>query len=310
MMSRKGKEPVTTRDTTPEQSTSPFRPLVDDDLINMISEATAGVINHGQPIVDNDKMMRIILALQNQMNIQVEAVNLADCFDYEGFENRETVGEMPSGTKDGEGTFGGQDKDKEKKDEEENEEEKDGDEDKDDNQGDDVDKDKDNEEDQGNTGLGGSDSTDSDDGDDEELIVENPSTDQGSKHVYTTAEGHVLEDIDEGENVDDPIDVSSHVQKYDNEQTPPAEASTTRIGRTWWFKAYKPQQLKGFVCGQETRGMIQYFKSAHALQSLPRWDVRKLSELNIVNPGDHTVAYDLHSIIRSQSSLRFISFIP
>ncbi|KAI3819025.1 hypothetical protein L1987_12847 [Smallanthus sonchifolius] len=174
-------------------------------------------------------MMRMIVALQNQVNIQVEAANLSECFNYEGFENRENLGEGPSGSKNvGEGTSIGQEqeKEKEKENEEDKEEEKD-DEEKD-NKQDDIEKDKDDEEDQGNARLGGSDSTDSDDGDDEELIVEHSSVDQGSKHVYTTAEGHVLEDNEKGDNIDDPIDVSLLLHKSDDEQTPPAEVFKTK----------------------------------------------------------------------------------
>ncbi|KAI3815955.1 hypothetical protein L1987_15639 [Smallanthus sonchifolius] len=137
-------------------------------------------------------MMRMIHAIQSKVNIQVEAGNLAGCFDYEGFENRENEGEGPSRIKDGEGTCGGS----------------------------------------GDTCLGGSDSSESDDGDDEELIVDNPSTNQASKPVCTTVEGWVLEDIDEYDNIDNPIDVSSPVHKSDDEQAPRPEASKERIDRT------------------------------------------------------------------------------
>ncbi|KAI3814262.1 hypothetical protein L1987_19012 [Smallanthus sonchifolius] len=142
-----------------------------------------------------DRMMKMIMELQERVNIQTKVVTLSDCFGLEGFE-RENVGAGPS-------------KRENEEDKEEIMKKK-----KDDNQ-DEADKDKD-DEDQGNTGLVGSDSYDTDDGDDDEVIVDNPLTNQGSKPVCTDVGVHVLEDLDEGDKIDNPIDVSSPIHKSDD----------------------------------------------------------------------------------------------
>ncbi|KAI3807523.1 hypothetical protein L1987_23453 [Smallanthus sonchifolius] len=245
MMSRKGKEPVKTRVTTLEHPTSLVQAPIDEDLINMITEATVGVISqlrtHVANLKVNEKSFKKGLMFKLKQSIYQTVLIL------KGLRERENMGEGPSGINVGEGTSGQLPvniEDEEKENEEEKKEEKE----KDENQVD-VDKDKDDDEDRGDTGLGGSDGSDStfsDDDNDEETFVGNPSTDQGSKPLYTTVEGQVLEDIEEGDNIDDPIDVSSPLYKSDYEQIPPAEASKPRIDITEWFKAFEPKNLRSF----------------------------------------------------------------
>ncbi|KAI3687386.1 hypothetical protein L1987_81081 [Smallanthus sonchifolius] len=153
------------------------------------------------------------------------------------------------------------------------EDKEDGDKDKDENQDGSV-KYEDADKDQGDVGMGGSVSSDTDDGDgdDEEVFIV-PSTNQGSKLTYSTAEGQVLDNLDKEDKVDDSLD-----------------------------------HQRGLYMVNRRGGVIQYFKSKHALQSLPRWDISKLSKLDIINPGNHSVAFDLQSMIQSQSSYGFTSF--
>ncbi|KAI3717641.1 hypothetical protein L1987_69389 [Smallanthus sonchifolius] len=118
-------------------------------------------------------------------------------------------------------------------------------------------------------------------------------------------------------------------------QTPPAEISTTKLDRIGWFKASKLAQpkvyqnfaehkrestkkiiiwkfyhLRNLYVVKRRGGVIPCFKSFHALQSLPRWDIMELSELELINPGNNNTTFDLQSLIRSQCLFGFTTLIP
>ncbi|KAI3807775.1 hypothetical protein L1987_23709 [Smallanthus sonchifolius] len=205
MMSRKGKELAEEKEPTPEHPKSPIRIQFDDEILNMIANATTDVISQLRTQVANlkenenrqyqeiarlksimtnqqhviIKMMKMIVELQNIVNLQPETITLSKLFDFEGFVG-ETIGVGPSGTNTGEELlvrFQSLYKDED-------------------------------DEDQSDMSLGSFGSTYTS-GDDEEVFVEQTSIDQGTKPTQTNDEGQVLDDIDAEDNSGDSDDASS-----------------------------------------------------------------------------------------------------
>ncbi|KAI3824941.1 hypothetical protein L1987_06414 [Smallanthus sonchifolius] len=228
MMARKGKEPVRspTPEVTPERPTSPFPTTFNEDLINMTTQATSEVISQLKTQVDNlkakekiqdkeisflktnvakqqesiDKMMKLIENLQAQVTCQTYEIDLTTCFDFEGFGNKSNLGKE---NVQGENVEG--EKDKEDNEEEKEEDKEEGD--AYDNQ-DKTDKDNYENEDQGDVNSRSSDSSDSFGNDDEGLNDSHTSADKGTKLVYTTNDGKVMDNITDVEDTDEQVELS------------------------------------------------------------------------------------------------------
>ncbi|KAI3798805.1 hypothetical protein L1987_34084 [Smallanthus sonchifolius] len=85
---------------------------------------------------------------------------------------------------------------------------------------------------QGHTELSG------DDGADDEVYIEQTTTYQSSKLVYTTTEGQVIDDLEEEEIVNvGPVCSSTPLQTSNETSTQITETSKDPIDRTRWFKA-------------------------------------------------------------------------
>ncbi|MFS7968160.1 hypothetical protein Hanom_Chr09g00794211 [Helianthus anomalus] len=58
--------------------------------------------------------------------------------------------------------------------------------------------------------------------------------------------------------------------------------------------------LRGMFVVKRRGGVIQYFQTGFDLFSLPRWDLRELGQLDILNPGDRSVGGDFERLITKE----------
>ncbi|MFS7934225.1 hypothetical protein Hanom_Chr05g00389081 [Helianthus anomalus] len=66
--------------------------------------------------------------------------------------------------------------------------------------------------------------------------------------------------------------------------------------------------LKGMFLVKRRGGLIQYFKTGYDLFSLPRWDVRKLGRLDMLNPDRSSLGADFERIIAKECNKGFEVF--
>ncbi|MFS7929871.1 hypothetical protein Hanom_Chr04g00337471 [Helianthus anomalus] len=68
--------------------------------------------------------------------------------------------------------------------------------------------------------------------------------------------------------------------------------------------------LRGMFVVKRRGGVIQYFQTGYDLFSLPRWDLRELGRLDILNPEDRSLGGDFERIISKQYNKGFLDFKP
>lgn len=73
----------------------------------------------------------------------------------------------------------------------------------------------------------------------------------------------------------------------------------------WMYDA-----LKGFFAVKRRGGIIQYFKGAHDLQSLPIWDIRELAKHEQINYTHDSTGTNLQNLIRRECERGFEVFKP
>ncbi|KAI3815557.1 hypothetical protein L1987_15228 [Smallanthus sonchifolius] len=160
----------------------------DQDITRLKSTVT----NQQQVI---DKMLKMIIELENRANFKTKAISLLDCFDFDAFENEA----MSAGTLGANTAECISKRRRKEEDEEDKGKKKDSDDKEDDDKG------------QGNMGSGSSDSTDSNggDGDNKGVATQQQSTDQVTKPTYTTTDGQVFYDLDSEDNIGGSVGASS-----------------------------------------------------------------------------------------------------
>jgi hypothetical protein len=57
-------------------------------------------------------------------------------------------------------------------------------------------------------------------------------------------------------------------------------------------------------------GYFHYFARIHDLQSLARWDIRRLASLDIINRDRDSQGLDAQNLIRREANEGFKTFIP
>ncbi|MFS7969067.1 hypothetical protein Hanom_Chr09g00804821 [Helianthus anomalus] len=69
--------------------------------------------------------------------------------------------------------------------------------------------------------------------------------------------------------------------------------------------------LRGMFVVKRRDGVIQYFKTVYDLFSLPRWDLRELGRLDMINPDNRSVGLgDFERIIAKECNKGFPNFKP
>ncbi|MFS7966329.1 hypothetical protein Hanom_Chr09g00772521 [Helianthus anomalus] len=68
--------------------------------------------------------------------------------------------------------------------------------------------------------------------------------------------------------------------------------------------------LRGMFVVKRRGGVIQYFRTGFDLFSLPRWDLRELGRLDMLNPEDRSVGGDFERIIAKECNKGFPNHKP
>ncbi|MFS8022320.1 hypothetical protein Hanom_Chr16g01438101 [Helianthus anomalus] len=68
--------------------------------------------------------------------------------------------------------------------------------------------------------------------------------------------------------------------------------------------------LRGMFVVKRRGGVIQYFKTGYGMFSLPRWDVRELDRLDMLNPDRNSLRADFEHIIAKECNKGFVVFKP
>ncbi|KAJ0450127.1 hypothetical protein HanHA300_Chr15g0552941 [Helianthus annuus] len=68
--------------------------------------------------------------------------------------------------------------------------------------------------------------------------------------------------------------------------------------------------LRGMFVVKRRGGVIQYFATGFDLFSLPRWDLRELGRLNLLNHGDRGIGRDFERLITSECDKNFPNHAP
>ncbi|MFS7961555.1 hypothetical protein Hanom_Chr08g00716491 [Helianthus anomalus] len=58
--------------------------------------------------------------------------------------------------------------------------------------------------------------------------------------------------------------------------------------------------LKGMFIVKKRGGVIQYFKTGFDMQTLPRWDIRELGRLDMLNPDRSNIGADFDRFISKE----------
>ncbi|MFS7905626.1 hypothetical protein Hanom_Chr01g00049901 [Helianthus anomalus] len=74
---------------------------------------------------------------------------------------------------------------------------------------------------------------------------------------------------------------------------------------SWMYRNFK-----GMFVVKRRGGVIQYFQTRYDLFSLPRWDLRELGRLDMLNPEDRSVGGDFERIIAKECNKGFPNFKP
>ncbi|MFS8034575.1 hypothetical protein Hanom_Chr17g01582771 [Helianthus anomalus] len=74
--------------------------------------------------------------------------------------------------------------------------------------------------------------------------------------------------------------------------------------------SWKYFNLKGMFIMERRGGVIQYFKTGYNMTSLPRWDIRELRRLELINPTNSSIGADFERLILRECNRGFTIFKP